>query len=100
MVVNTLEAQNFMKSLMTGRRARILADMKPLSELLKEWRETLKLSRAEAARRCEIAWVQWMELETGVTRDPRASTLLKLADGTGIPLERLVESASPQLVPA
>lgn len=68
--------------------------MKPLSELLSEWREMLRLTRAQAARRCDMSQVQWTELETGVTRDPRSSTLRKLAEGTGIPLERLVEASA------
>jgi transcriptional regulator with XRE-family HTH domain len=72
-----------------NRMDRILADMKPLAQMLEEWREGLKLSRAEAARRCRMSQVQWTELETGVTRDPRTSTLTKLTEGTGIPLERL-----------
>lgn len=97
MVVNGSEAQSLRKSLTSSRRARILADMKPLSDLLREWRETLKLTRAEAARRCDMSQVQWTELETGATRDPRTSSLCKLAEGTGIPLERLAEAAS--LVP-
>jgi transcriptional regulator with XRE-family HTH domain len=63
--------------------------MKPLSELLSDWRDALKLTRAEAARRCQMSQVQWTELETGVIRDPRSSTLQKLTEGTGIPIERL-----------
>lgn len=66
--------------------------MKPLSELLTEWQETLKLTPSEAARRCGIDRQQWFELRTGRTTDPRARTLLKLAEGTGIPIERLVAS--------
>lgn len=102
MVVKRSESRNLRNSLTTARRARILSDMKPLSDLLYDWREALKLSRAEAARRCEMSQVQWTELETGVTRDPRTSTLLKLTEGTGIPLERLAGASAfnPALVPA
>lgn len=81
------------KFLTESRRRRILADMKPLSLMLQEWRETLKLSRAEAARRCGMGQQQWFELESGATRDPRASTLRKLEEGTGIPLERLAAAS-------
>lgn len=81
------------KLLTSSRHARIMADMKPLSQMLNEWRTTLRLSPAEAARRCDMSRQQWSDLEDGTTSDPRASTLLKLHDGTGIPLERLAEAA-------
>lgn len=86
-------------SLTSARANRILADMKPLFSLLAEWRDTLKLTRAEAARRCQMSQVQWTELETNVTRDPRSSTLQKLTDGTGIPLERLVAASCLSATP-
>lgn len=73
--------------------------MKPLSELLFDWRDGLKLTRAEAARRCQMSQVQWTELETAVTRDPRTSTLQKLNDGTGIPIERLVAASCLSATP-
>lgn len=66
--------------------------MKPLHEILSEWQDTLKLSNAEAARRCELGPQQWFELKSGRTTDPRARTLAKLAEGTGIPIGRLVAS--------
>jgi transcriptional regulator with XRE-family HTH domain len=86
-------------SLTLNRRDRILANMKPLAQLLFEWRDMLKLSRAEAARRCQMSQVQWTELESGATRDPRTSTLQKLTDGTGIPLERLVAASCLSVTP-
>lgn len=82
------------KLLTTSKSSRILSDMKPLSQMLREWRDLLKLSPAEAARRCDMGRQQWFELESGKTTDPRSSTLRKLADGTGIPLERLVEASA------
>lgn len=82
-----------------ARLNRILADMKPLSVLLFEWRDGLKLTRAEAARRCQMSQVQWTELETNVTRDPRTSTLQKLTEGTGIPIERLVAASCLSVTP-
>ena len=75
------------------RTSRILADMEPLSVILKKWRDLAKLSKAEAARTCEMSQVQWTELETGVTSDPRSSTIRKLAHGTGIHAEVLTEAA-------
>lgn len=83
------------KFLTPNRLDRILADMKPLNELLTDWRDTVRLSSAEAARRCGMSSQQWWELESGRTRNPRASTLHKLTEGTGIPLERLVEASNP-----
>lgn len=91
------------KLLTASRSARILADMKPLANMLTEWRETLKLSPAEAARLCNMTRQQWWELETGRTTDPRSSTLQKLATGSGIPIQRLVAascSATPPKEPA
>lgn len=93
MVVNGSERRSLRNLLTPGRRRRILADVKPLNEELFDWRTALKLSRADAARRCEMSQVQWTELETGATCDPRTSTLLKLANGTGLALERLATAA-------
>ena len=75
--------------------------MKPLHELLSDWRETLKLTPAEASRQCGMSQQLWSQLEGGDTSNPRVSTLLKLAEGTGIPMERLAKAAELQLqVPA
>lgn len=83
-----------MQKLLTNSRAnRILRDMKPLNEMLTEWREMLKLTPAEAAARCDMTRQQWWELESGRTSDPRASTLRRLSLGTGISVERLTEAA-------
>lgn len=82
--------------------ARILADMKPLCALLTEWRAMLKLTPADAARRCEMSPQLWYQLESGETANPRSRTLQRLALGTGIPLERLVAAScvTPASVPA
>ena len=75
--------------------------MKPLCEMLADWRNELTLSPAEAARRCKVSPQLWGQLESGRTDDPRASTLLNLAEGTGIPMERLAKAAEMQrAVPA
>lgn len=92
--MSTDTAQKMQKFLTPSRRGRILSDMKPLSVMLQEWRDTLKLTDAEAARRCLMTRQQWFEVASGRTRDPRSSTLLKLAEGTGIPLERLAEASA------
>lgn len=85
------------------RSARILADMKPLSEQLHDWREASHLTLADAARRCGMSAQHYWQLENaerGVGM--RTATLLKLNAGTGIPLERLAAGAEMQrqLVPA
>lgn len=84
--------------MLTDKQAkRILANMKPLSEELREWREGLHLTPAEAARRCEMSAQHYWQLENaerGV--GIRTATLLKLATGTGKPLERLARAAELQ----
>lgn len=82
--------------------ARILTGMKPLNELLKEWREATGLTPSEAARRCELSPQMWWELESGNTSTPRKTTMRKLVDGTGIPMERLAVASyfDPAAVPA
>ncbi len=66
--------------------------MKPLHRLLLDWQEHIGLTTLQAAARCHVSRQQWHELISGGTTDPRASTLRKLAAGTGIPLERLVDA--------
>ena len=85
-------APNPQKKLTLKRESRILADMKPLHELLAEWQDMLKITNADAARLCGLDRQQWFELKSGRTTDPRARTLIKLSVGTNIPLERLVAS--------
>lgn len=86
------------KFLTHSQRKRILADMKPLNVLLQEWRDTLRISDAEAARRCDMTRQQWFEVISGRTRDPRASTIDRLANGTGYAVDLLVEAS--KLTPA
>lgn len=69
---------------------RIMADMKPLGELLRDWRELMHLTPAEAARVCGLSAQHYWQLENGERgAGVRTVTLHKLAAGTGIPLERL-----------
>ena len=81
------------KFLTQPKAARILANMKPLQDMLTDWRDVLTLTPAEAARRCKISAQLWYQLESGETTNPRTSTLLRLAEGTGIPMERLAKAA-------
>lgn len=85
-------------NLTVATAVRILADMKPLAEMLTEWRDTLKLTSAEAARRCSMSAQHYWQLENGVGVYVRPATLRKLADGTGIPLERLAAGAATAAV--
>lgn len=75
------------------RQSRILGDMKPLCELLREWRDNLHLSMAEAARHCEMSPQHYGLLERGERVWLRPATFRKLAERTGIPLERLMRGA-------
>ena len=81
---------------------RILTDMKPLGELLKDWREASKLTPSEAARQCHLSPQMWWALETGYTSTPRPATMQRLVEGTGIPMERLAVASyfDPAVVPA
>ena len=79
--------------------SRILTGMKPLCELLKEWREAMKLTPSEAARRCNMSPQMWWELESGNTATPRKATMKKLVEGTGIPMERLAVASYFDPVP-
>lgn len=87
--------------MLTSRRAeRILADMKPLSDQLREWRLATHLTLADAARRCGMSAQHYWQLENaerGVGM--RTATLLKLNVGTGIALERLAAGAEMQRQP-
>ncbi len=67
-----------------------ICPMKTLPLLLKEWRDGKKFTQADAARHCDISAQLWFLLEKG-QRDPRRRTLVKLAAGTGIPLNELAE---------
>lgn len=91
---------NFKGNLTQARMSRILADMKPLCELLREWREASKLTPAEAARQCQVSAQLWWQLEHGETNNPRGATMVKLCRGTGIPMERLAAASYVQAVPA
>jgi transcriptional regulator with XRE-family HTH domain len=67
--------------------------MKPLGELLRDWRELLKLNQSEAARRCGMSSQHWGLIERGERVNLSFKTYRKLAEATGIPLERLMRAA-------
>ena len=81
--------------MLTPRQAeRILADVKTLPEELEEWRKALHITPSEAARRCKMSPQHWFQLARGERgQGIRIGTLRKLADGTGLPLERLLRAA-------
>lgn len=83
------------------QRARILGDMKPLSEELRDWRTNVaRLTLAEAARRCGMSSQHYWQLENAERGiGIRTATLLKLFAGTGIPMERLAKAAELQRNP-
>lgn len=77
-----------------ARSARILADMKPLGEMLKEWRQVMKLTPAEAARRCKMSAQHYWQIENEKNVYLRPTTFRKLSEGTGFPVERLAAAAA------
>lgn len=81
------------RKLTAVRMNRILAGMKPLYQMLKEWREAVGLTPAEAGRRCNLSTEHYWALENHPGRVPRIETLYKLAQGTGIAVERLATAA-------
>jgi transcriptional regulator with XRE-family HTH domain len=80
--------------LTTRQEARILKGMKPLSQMLTDWRNELTLTKAQAARRCQMSFAHWSLLESGERTQLQAATMQKLAAGTGIPTERLLAAAN------
>lgn len=71
--------------------------MKPLADELRDWRERTHLTLSEAARRCGMSAQHYWQLENGQRgQGIRTATLLKLFNGTGIPMERLAAAAEMQ----
>jgi hypothetical protein len=71
--------------------------VKTLTELLEDWRALLELSAEVAAQRCGMSGrQQWDLLISGRTRDPRISTLIGIAEGTGFSLETIARAAEAQ----
>jgi len=59
---------------------------------LTEFRHALDLSQADAARLVGITQSQWSRVESGTT-PPSLALAQRLADKTGVPLERLAAVA-------
>lgn len=81
-----------------GQLARIVADMKPLCVILKEWRELMELTPAEAARRCKMPAQHYWQIEHNERVNLRPATLQKLAEATGFPIERLAVAAAYSVI--
>lgn len=62
-----------------------------LGERLKAIRETAGLSQQEVAFRSGLSISMVGQLEQGLKRDPRLSTLLALAEGFGLTLGQLMD---------
>jgi transcriptional regulator with XRE-family HTH domain len=73
--------------------------MKPLSDVLKEWRIGTDITAAAAARQCGVSRQLWFQLETGETRRPKQSTLVKVSRGTGIAVSDLEIASYISLAP-
>ncbi len=71
---------------------------KALSLRLKELREASGLSQQEVAVKADLSLSLVAKLEQGKKADPRASTLLALADALGVRPGRLLENLFPVVV--
>jgi transcriptional regulator with XRE-family HTH domain len=70
-----------------------------LGDVLKEWRTAAGITSTRAARRCGISRQLWFQLETGETKRPLLSTLEKVSQGTGIPVDALEVASYISLAP-
>ena len=61
---------------------------------LRELREKRKLTQAEVAARVDVEQVTVSQLELGKIRDPRISTLEKLAEAYGVTLKAVRDALS------
>lgn len=65
---------------------------------LATWRKSQGLSQEGLARRAGLATVTIAKLEEGWNRDPRVSTLLRLAEALGCSLDALLQPEGLRLV--
>lgn len=73
---------------------RMLKSMETLGNILIAWRTLAGLNQSDAARRCNLSPQYWWLLENDKRPNPGIDTLEKLADGTGIDIDRLVIAAA------
>lgn len=65
-------------------------NIKMISESLKKYRAKLGLSQDALARKADLPYSTMIKLESGNRKDPRLSTLIKLADALEVSLDKLV----------
>jgi transcriptional regulator with XRE-family HTH domain len=57
---------------------------------LKQWREKKGLTQEGLARKAEISYNTVIKLETGGIKDPRVSTIIKIAKALEITMDELL----------
>jgi transcriptional regulator with XRE-family HTH domain len=61
------------------------------TDIIRQRRNQLGLTLADAAERAGMrSLIQWQKIESGTTRDPQVSTLLRIAKALRIKPERLL----------
>ena len=61
-----------------------------VAQRLKHWREKKGLTQEALARKADISYNTIIKLETGGIKDPRVSTITKLAQALGITVNELL----------
>ena len=61
-----------------------------LAQRLKHWREKKGLTQEALARKADISYNTIIKLETGGIKDPRVSTITKLAQALEITIDELL----------
>jgi transcriptional regulator with XRE-family HTH domain len=69
----------------------IIATMKFVGARLRQLREERFVSQRDLAKRAEVSPTTILHLETGENRNPRLSTVRKIAEALGIDPNELVE---------
>lgn len=61
-------------------------------QAVRQWREILELTQAEAAKRAGLSVTTWNRMETGLRDSPTRTTLEKMAHALSVPVESLIEA--------
>ncbi|MHA1401826.1 MAG: helix-turn-helix domain-containing protein, partial [Candidatus Heimdallarchaeaceae archaeon] len=62
-----------------------------LAQNIKKYRQKLKLSQEELARKAGITYSTLIKLESGANKNPTVKTLQQLAKALGISIDQLLE---------
>ncbi|MFH2145092.1 MAG: helix-turn-helix transcriptional regulator [Candidatus Omnitrophota bacterium] len=61
-----------------------------LSHRIKKLREKTKLTQEALARKADVSYNTIIKLETNGIKDPRVSTVIKLANALGVSIDKLL----------